>query len=214
MDQMKTGKFIAACRKEQGLTQFELGERLGVTDRAVSKWERGLSLPDASIMQELCALLGITVNELFAGERLETMDEYNKKAEELLLEMKRKEEETNRRMFLSEDVIAVMAIGTILSTAFIMFKQGLTANAHHIGIGELAENPEYLVPIALALAGVLYAGELERKAGYYKCPHCGHEYVCTRGEFIRGLHFGRTRYLTCPDCGKKSFMKKVLIKED
>ncbi len=52
MDQMKTGRFIAQCRKEQGLTQFRLGEMLGVTDRAVSKWERGLSLPDASIMQD------------------------------------------------------------------------------------------------------------------------------------------------------------------
>ena len=64
MDQMKTGRFIAQCRKEKGLTQFQLGELLGITDRAVSKWERGLSLPDASIMQELCDILGITINEL------------------------------------------------------------------------------------------------------------------------------------------------------
>ena len=70
MNQMKTGQFIAQCRKEKGLTQFQLGERLGITDRAVSKWERGLSLPDASIMQELCDILDITINELFTGERL------------------------------------------------------------------------------------------------------------------------------------------------
>ena len=57
MDQLKTGRFIAQCRKDQGLTQFRLGEMLGVTDRAVSKWERGLSLPDASIMQDLCDAL-------------------------------------------------------------------------------------------------------------------------------------------------------------
>ena len=92
MDQMKTGRFIAQCRKEKGLTQFQLGEKLGVTDRAVSKWERGLSLPDASIMQDLCDTLDITINELFTGERLEHMDDYNKKMEENLLEMKKREE--------------------------------------------------------------------------------------------------------------------------
>lgn len=70
MDQKKIGAFIAETRKETGLTQETLSEKLGVSKNAVSKWERGLNLPDASIMQELCAALGITLNELFAGERL------------------------------------------------------------------------------------------------------------------------------------------------
>ena len=56
MDQVKIGKFIAACRKEKGITQAALAEKLGITDRAVSKWETGKSLPDASIMLELCKL--------------------------------------------------------------------------------------------------------------------------------------------------------------
>lgn len=70
MDQEKTGKFIARRRKEAGLTQAALGERLGVTDRAVSKWERGICLPDAALMLPLCQLLGITVNELLTGEEV------------------------------------------------------------------------------------------------------------------------------------------------
>ena len=67
MDQVKIGKFIAECRKQNNLTQMQLAEKLGITDRAVSKWERGKSLPDAAIMLDLCALLNITVNDLLSG---------------------------------------------------------------------------------------------------------------------------------------------------
>lgn len=70
MDQTKIGQFIAACRKEQGLTQEQLAEHLGVSKNAVSKWERGLNLPDVSLMQPLCARLEITLNELFIGEAI------------------------------------------------------------------------------------------------------------------------------------------------
>ena len=64
MDQLKIGKFISERRKAKGLTQAQLARMLDVTDRAVSKWETGRSLPDASIMLDLCAILGITVNDL------------------------------------------------------------------------------------------------------------------------------------------------------
>ncbi|MBQ2355875.1 MAG: helix-turn-helix transcriptional regulator, partial [Treponema sp.] len=67
MDMVKIGKFIAQCRKEKNLTQAQLAEKFGITDRAVSKWETGNSLPDASIMLELCELLSINVNELLKG---------------------------------------------------------------------------------------------------------------------------------------------------
>ena len=64
MDQIKIGKFIAACRKNNNLTQLQLAEKLGITDKAVSKWERGITMPDSSIMLDLCDILGINVNEL------------------------------------------------------------------------------------------------------------------------------------------------------
>lgn len=67
MNQAEIGKFIAACRREKDLTQVQLAEKLGITDRAVSKWETGKSLPDSSIMLELSGILGITVNELLSG---------------------------------------------------------------------------------------------------------------------------------------------------
>lgn len=68
MDVIKTGKYIAGKRKEAGLTQKQLAEKLGMSDKSVSKWERGICLPDVSVYMELCGILGISINEFFAGE--------------------------------------------------------------------------------------------------------------------------------------------------
>lgn len=84
MDQAKIGRFIAEMRREQGLTQRELAEILGVSDKAVSKWERGNGMPELSCMQPLCKRLGISLNELFSGERLTDAD-YKGKAEENMM---------------------------------------------------------------------------------------------------------------------------------
>ena len=81
MNQIDTGKFIASCRKEKGLTQAQLAEKLNITDRAVSKWETGKCMPDSSIMLELCNILDVTVNELLSGERIE-MNNYEEKVNE------------------------------------------------------------------------------------------------------------------------------------
>ena len=101
MDQIKIGKFIASCRKEQGMTQAVLAEQLGISDRAVSKWETGKSIPDSGIMLELCELLKINVNELLSGERI-MAEAYDKRAEENLLAMRREVEEKNRQMLRTE----------------------------------------------------------------------------------------------------------------
>lgn len=90
MDQIKIGKFIAECRKNKNLTQVQLAEKLDITDRAVSKWETGKSIPDASIMLDLCNELGISVNELLMGEIIEKNEDYKQKIEETLLEMVKK----------------------------------------------------------------------------------------------------------------------------
>ena len=77
MDKKKIGKFIAECRKARGLTQFQLAEELGVSDRAVSKWETGNSLPDNELALNLCRVLNINVSDLFAGERVGSECCYN-----------------------------------------------------------------------------------------------------------------------------------------
>lgn len=91
MNQTEIGKFITKCRKEKKLTQAQLAEKLNITDRAVSKWETGKSMPDSSIMLELCEILGITVNELLSGEEID-MESYEKRADENLIALKRKDE--------------------------------------------------------------------------------------------------------------------------
>lgn len=70
MDQVKIGKLIAECRKAKKMTQVELANMLGVTDKSISKWENGNCLPDVSLYKKLCEILGITLNEFFAGERI------------------------------------------------------------------------------------------------------------------------------------------------
>lgn len=84
MNQERIGKFIAKCRKEQKLTQEELAEKLNITYKAVSKWECGKSLPDASIMMDLCTILEINVNDLLSGKKVDK-DKYADSAEENLL---------------------------------------------------------------------------------------------------------------------------------
>ena len=94
MDQSKTGKFIAAMRREKSMTQRQLADLIGISDKTVSKWETGKGMPEVSLMLPLCELLEISVNELLSGERL-TSDDYQKKAEK------------NIRAVLSQDDKAV-----------------------------------------------------------------------------------------------------------
>ena len=70
MNQIKIGRFIAECRKKENLTQMQLAEKLNITDKAVSKWERGIAMPDASLLLDLCSILGISVNEFYIGNKL------------------------------------------------------------------------------------------------------------------------------------------------
>ncbi len=84
MNQEKVGKFIARCRKAKKMTQSELAEQLGVTDRSVSNWENGKNMPDVSLFNPLCEILNITINELLSGEKI-NKDNYQEKLEENII---------------------------------------------------------------------------------------------------------------------------------
>lgn len=90
MNQKKIGAFIAMCRKRKKLTQLELAEKLGVTDRSVSNWENGVCLPDASLYRSLCDILQISINELFAGEFICDENYKNVADENLLIMLERR----------------------------------------------------------------------------------------------------------------------------
>ncbi len=200
MDQAKIGRFIAEQRKEQNLTQMQLAEHLGITDRAVSKWERGKSLPDASIMLELCGLLHITVNELLCGERT-NMENTSKETEGILLDLVKQKEESDKRLLTVEIVLGC------ISTVFLLVMVFLAA---------LLDLPTWLrvtlivSGFVLFLLGISFCVRIEQTAGYYLCPKCGHKYVPNYRATYFAMHIGRTRYLKCPNCQRLSWQKKVV----
>ena len=205
MDLIKIGKFIANCRKEKNITQEQLAEKLFITDRAVSKWERGLSLPDADKMLDLCNILDINVNELLNGERID-MKDYAKKNEELLLELAKQEELKNKKMITNMYVLAITTVA---------FYIGITLLASYtLGEGALFGIIVSISTIILVIVA-LYAFKLEINAGYYECRKCHHRYVPdSYWKVMFSPHLDTTRYLRCPKCGKRSWSKKVMSKGD
>ena len=97
MDQIKIGKFITECRKKKNLTQAQLAEKLNITDRAISKWETGKSMPDFDIMLKLCEILEISVNELLCGEMI-NMEQKDEQLNELIFQMAKNEERYHKRL--------------------------------------------------------------------------------------------------------------------
>ena len=202
MNQIKIGKFIAACRKERGLTQLQLADKLGITDKAVSKWERGIAMPDTSIMLELCEILQINVNELLSGEKI-TMENKNQKNEELMLDLAKEIARKNKNIWTTLWVImTVSIIGLLAGCAAVYFfvPEGIWQAVSVIGICIL-----FLLPC-------FYALKLEVSVGAYKCKNCGHEIVPTYTQALNAMHAGTTRYLKCPECGKRTWCKKVFKK--
>lgn len=200
MDQVKIGRFISERRKKVNLTQAQLAEKLNITDKAISKWERGKAMPDSSIMLELCGILNISVNELLSGEEI-CMDNNDKKNEQLLLEMAKELEKKNRIIWVSMWVIMIASVIALLVGTF--------AVAYLI-----PEGPLQLVLIisitVLFIIPCFYALKLEVSVGAYKCKNCGHEIVPTYTQALNAMHMGTTRYLKCPECGKRTWCKKVL----
>lgn len=115
MNQEKIGKFILELRREKNMTQQELADKIGVTDRAISKWENGRGMPDLSLMIPLCKELDITINELISGEKIEKKD-YQSKLEENILKTI---DYTNRRI-INKDKIFKIVVGTIITIVLIV----------------------------------------------------------------------------------------------
>lgn len=202
MDQVKIGKFIAECRKEENLTQSQLAVKLNITDKAISKWETGRSLPDSSIMLELCSILKISVNELLSGQRLK-VEEVNNKSDEMLLEIIKEKEEADKRLLMVEYFIGIIS-------CVILF--GLIAIAAFIEMKDSIRLLLILIGFMLSIVGFLIALRIEQVAGYYECKKCAHRYIPTYLAVNKAPHFGRKRYMKCPHCGQKSWNNKVLSK--
>ncbi len=203
MDTIKTGKFIAECRKAKGLTQTILAEKLGITNRAVSKWETGKSLPDASIMLELCDILEISVNELLNGEKI-VMDNYKEIAENTLKDMVELEKKKNKIIEKAEFFITISSV--IISLIMIV-------------CGAYTAEKTPVITLILIYAGAVYVFSscifgvlLEHDSGYYECKNCRHRHSPSKKDVIFSVHYGSDRILKCPKCKKKDWHIKVLSK--
>ena len=202
MDQIKIGRFIAVCRKRANLTQLQLADRLGITDKAISKWERGITMPDTSIMLALCDILGISVNELLSGEKI-NMENGNQKNEQLLLDMAKELEKKNKTIWSSMWAIMIVSMTALIAGIFI------AAFLIPAGIWQLITIISVCI---LFLIPCFYALKLEVSVGAYKCQNCGYEIVPTYKEVMMAMHRGFTRHLLCPKCNKRTWCKKVLKK--
>ena len=202
MNQIKIGRFIAECRKNVCLTQMQLAEKLGITDKAVSKWERGVAMPDTSIMLELCDILGISVNELLSGEKI-NMENNDKKSEQILLDMAKELEQKNKTIWTSMWAIMIVSMTALFAGLFIaayVIPEGVWQLVMILGVCVV-----FLIPC-------LYALKLEVSVGAYKCQNCGYEIVPTYKEAMMAMHKGTTRHLKCPNCNKRTWCKKVIKK--
>lgn len=204
MDLAKVGQFIKDCRKDKKLTQLQLSIELGVSEKTISKWECGNGFPDATLMLPLCNALGITANELLSGKRLKTDKEYKVDAESNIVKLKKAQEQAHKFLLKLEIVIGILSI-----VLFVGFE---------VIVG-LIDTPDYLRVILLIIGFLLFIPcihllmVIEKDAGYYECKYCHYKHIPTMKQIYTAMHMGRTRYMVCPKCNKKSWQKKVISKD-
>ena len=201
MDQIKIGKFIADERKRKGCTQKQLSEKLDISDKTISKWERGNGFPEVSLLLPLCIELEITVNELLSGERV-SEDDYRKKAEENMVNLVKEAQESKKKIILSTMVAGLSVVAAVP----LVMVAGMLEMETWLRI--------LLIVISLTIIGmgVSIACILDREAGAFECPECNNRFVPDMKSYVMGLHTITKRKLVCPHCGAHRYCKKVLTK--
>ena len=159
MNQEKIGSFIAQRRKDKKLTQAKLASYLGISDRTISKWERGKGLPDPMYMLELCQILDISVNELLTGEFIEERN-YQQKAEDNLLMMANQEVKQTKKMFFYENVIGIGSTSIFLILIFMSV---------YFVENSVLKVILFILSFIFLIIGVSIALKIETEEGYYEC---------------------------------------------
>lgn len=122
MDTVKIGKYIAQKRKNLGLTQRDIAEQLGMSDKSVSKWERGVCLPDVSVYIELCRIIGISLNEFIAGEDIEQV-EIQEKSEQNILDVTKDGNYKKRRLKAIIAVLVCICVAVTSLSGYLLWKR-------------------------------------------------------------------------------------------
>ena len=201
MDQIMIGKFIAEERKTKKYTQRELADKLSISDKTISKWERGNGFPEVSLLLPLCNELEITVNELLSGERLQAMD-YKKKAEENMVNLVKEAQESKKKIIMSAMVGVLVIVAAVpLFVVAGMFEMQVWTRVLLMGIG-----------FVIMVMGIAIACVLDREAGAFECPECKERFVPDMKSYVMGPHIITKRKLTCPKCGCTKYCKHVLTR--
>lgn len=200
MDMQKIGAFLTQLRKEQKLTQEALGEKIGVTNKTVSRWENGNYLPPVEMLQILSRLYGVSINEILSGERLNN-EYYKENAEEyIVVDLIKRRKEAKKRLILS----IIISTITILSGLTVILLGALLSAAVWLKICCIVYS------LIIVIFGIGVCCVLTIDAGVYVCPSCGNKFVPSMHDFIFGMHMFTKRKLKCPACGEKSYCKKRL----
>lgn len=158
MNQIKTGNYIAGLRKEKNMTQRELAERINVSDKTISKWETGKSMPDLDCIGKLCETLGVSVNEIISGESL-SADDYSRKAEETIMTLM-EENEKNKK-----GNMAMMIVGIVmLIIAIIMLFFGGGSMGMSISPALLIDLPSLILITVIMTGLILLSGKRDKFA--------------------------------------------------
>ncbi|WP_456067595.1 helix-turn-helix domain-containing protein [Eshraghiella crossota] len=201
MDQIKIGGFIAEERKRKGYTQKILSEKLGISDKTISKWERENGFPEVSLLIPLCSELDITVNELLSGERV-SEEQYRKKAEENMVNLVKEAQENKKKIILSimVGILSIIAAVPLFIVAG-MFDMSTGVRITFIAIG-----------LVVVVIGIAVACIMDREAGAFECPECHERFIPDMKSYIMAAHTPTKRRLICPKCGAHRYCKKVLTK--
>ena len=199
MDQIKTGKFIAECRKKKSLTQAQLAGKLNITNRAISKWETGKTMPDSDIMLNLCDILGINVNELLCGEIID-MEQKDEQLNELIFQMAKNEERYHKRLLHSAYVIVATSLSALICLITLI----------SLLIPECGFQ-DFLVIVSVILFTIpcIIALKFKAETGYYECKNCQHMFVPNYKEIALLMQTPTKRLLKCTKCGKWTWCKKL-----
>ncbi|MDY6104780.1 MAG: helix-turn-helix domain-containing protein [Acetatifactor sp.] len=201
MDQIAIGKFIAEERKRKGYTQKQLSEKLEISDKTVSKWERGNGFPEVSLLLPLCKELDITVNELLSGERV-SLEDYQRKAEENMVNLVKEAQESRKKIILS----AVVALLVVVAAVPLFVLSGALEMETWLRCVLIA------IGFVVLFLGIAVACVLDREAGAFECPECKTRFVPDMKAYVMGPHTITKRKLTCPHCGAHKYCRKVLTK--
>lgn len=201
MDQIKIGGFIAEERKRKGYTQKILSEKLGISDKTISKWERGNGFPEVSLLIPLCSELDITVNELLSGEMV-SEEQYRKKAEENMVNLVKEAQENKKKIILS----VMVGILTILAAVPLFMVAGMFDMRTGVRITFI------VIGIVVLIIGIAVACIMDREAGAFECPECHERFIPDMKSYIMAAHTLTKRKLICPKCGAHRYCKKVLTK--